>query len=120
MDTLPLNGDVLFAFSDEIDTSVTPKWFDITERPRAEYFLSFENILFGRVYMLVNVEQTDDGNWLATSLEIDSYGVGDTKTDALVNFKSELRDYYIELKEDEDVLGPHLMTELKKLRKYFL
>lgn len=120
MDTLSISRDFGLTLYDEKLTSVTPKWVEIPARPQAEFFLSFENELYGRVYMLVTVEQTDDRNWLATTSEIDSYGVGYSKTNALENFISELRAYYIELKDDEDILGPHLKAELKKLRKYFL
>ena len=68
--------------------------------------------------LTIYTKKIEEGYWIVSSLDLDTYGVGDNKTDAITNFISVLFDYYQELLNEEEILGPHLISELTKLRLY--
>jgi len=104
----------------EQTTSETPRIIGLSNIVNKEFLFSLRNRSVGSKFIQVSVEQTIDGKWLASSPEIDSYGVGFSAEDAKKNFNIEIRSYYIDLITDEEILGPHLKSELEKLKKYFM
>ena len=64
----------------------------------------------------VEIESTDDGYFIASNPEIQTYGVGNTHQEATSDFLNMLVDLFQELTDSEDVLAPHLLKELTYLR----
>lgn len=66
--------------------------------------------------LLLNIQQMNDGSWLATNPQILTHGVGDTPERAAEDFRGMMIDLFKELVRSENVLAPHLKRELDYLR----
>ena len=64
----------------------------------------------------LTITRIEDGGWLAQTPRINTYGYGETVSEAAKDFFSMLNDLYCELKTTEDVLAPHLKHDLDYLR----
>lgn len=69
--------------------------------------------------LILKLGKTSKGYWIATSDEFTTYGNGNSAVAAIQNFVEILEEYYQELIDEEDILGPFLKKELSNLRKYF-
>jgi hypothetical protein len=70
--------------------------------------------------IILNVERTEEGYWLANNPDVLTYGTGDTVKDAVEDFQSMLVDLFLELVESEDILAPDLLQQLEYLRSFLV
>lgn len=64
----------------------------------------------------VIIEYDEDGTIIITDDIINMYGVGDTITEAIKDYKDTIKEYYKDLKENEGMLGHNLRQHLEYLR----
>ena len=69
-----------------------------------------------RAPVQLQLEQSEEGYWIATNPRIMTYGTGDSIEAAATDFLSMLKDLFDELVNSENVLAPHLLEELEYLR----
>jgi len=117
MVTTTLSNKVIFDQNYRSHNSDTiDRFIDIEDSPTiSQYLVSKVN---GSNELLVNVEKSED-IYIASSPYLDVYEVGDNKDEALKSFLVEVGVYFQELKEDENILGPHLREELRTLYRIF-
>jgi hypothetical protein len=70
-----------------------------------------------KVAVLLDMQQMNDGRWLATHSDIMTHGVGDTPERAMQDFQSMMLDLFKELLRSESLLAPHLRRELDYMRE---
>ena len=68
--------------------------------------------------LMVNVERTESGEWIASHPIILTHGYGRSKDEAAVDFIEMVFSLYSDLSEDESILAPHLLEDLNYLREY--
>jgi len=78
--------------------------------PTCSYILRYKE------QIIVNIEQMEDGLWIARNTTIMTHGVGFTCEEALEDYKEMLIDYFKCLVESERALAPHLFRQLELLR----
>ena len=78
-----------------------------------EFLLYFK---YSKQQIILNVEPTEEGLWLASNPRIYTYGSGETSEEAVSDFLNMLSDLYQELLDSEEVLAPHLKQELDYLK----
>lgn len=68
----------------------------------------------------VLVEQTQSGNWAAYHPVILTHGYGKNEIEAAQDFHNMMIDLYVELRDSEDQLAPHLRREFDYLREFIV
>jgi hypothetical protein len=98
------------------DTDSKYRFFsqELDQREVLIFFLSSSQ------YLLITAQKTTQGYWTATSGEFAIYGDGNSVEDAINNYLDLLRDYYLDLDKEENILGPFLQKELSNLRKFLI
>jgi len=74
---------------------------------------SSQDVIFG---IPVIIEYDEDGTIIITDDKINMYGVGDTITEAIKDYKSVVLSYFDDLKLNEKKLGQPLKTHLNYLK----
>ena len=97
-------------------TNTAPVYGSVPLPGRLQYLLADPARRILRTSLLLEVKRMDDGRWLATNPEIMTHGVGNTPDAAVRDYQSMLIDLFLELLESENVLAPHLHSELEQLR----
>jgi len=105
------------AVNPEVDTTGTaPTFEEVPVSPHSSWLLVDPAGRHFRVSVVLDVQRTERGHWLATHPDIMTHGVGRTREAAVRDFQSMLLDLFRELVDSEDVLAPHLRRELRYLR----
>ncbi len=96
-------------------TPPVPQWDMPLHRTASRVLLDPSETLLRRMVVL-DVEPTRDGRWLATNAAIATHGVGDTPDEAVLDFEEMMFGLFRELVRSEEVLAPHLQRQLEYLR----
>lgn len=73
-----------------------------------------------RVFLIplyLTIEKSMKNYWISTSAGISTHGTGRTSKEAAESYVDMILDYYIELRDSEDLLADHLLVELARLRQ---
>ena len=70
--------------------------------------------------ILIRLQEDEDGTYLVTSSTSTMYGHGETSDGAFEDFRKSLRDYFLSLVRDKDILGIPLKRELEELSQVFV
>ncbi|HNS45183.1 MAG TPA: hypothetical protein PKH37_08155 [Alphaproteobacteria bacterium] len=90
-----------------------------TSRPESTQFMLFGRIApdwILRYPLSLTIVPYDLGGYLVSDERVCVYGMGETKSEALDEYKSMLVDLFEELRSSEKVLSPRLLEQLKHLR----
>jgi hypothetical protein len=95
------------------DTQYKPRVFTT---PTCAVMLLGASYLRFRKPIIVLAEYSNEGYWLVTNPDIYTHGMGTSCEEAVNDFENVLFDYFNELVNSEDVLAPHLKSQLNYLK----
>jgi len=69
--------------------------------------------------LYITIEE-QDGTVVATNVDLDAFGYGDTEAEALQDLREVIVETYFDLKANQTNLGPHLQTIWRYLNRIVL
>ena len=100
----------------QVAAGTPPSYTDVKVPSRRFSLLADPRRRILKAPVLLDMQQMNDGRWLATNPGIMTHGVGDTPERATQDFQSMMIDLFKELVRSESVLAPHLKRELDYMR----
>lgn len=101
----------------QVAAGTPPSYADVRVPSRVASLLTDPSRSILRAAVQLDMNQMNDGRWLATSPHIMTHGVGDTPEGAMQDFQSMMLDLFKELVQSESLLAPHLRRELDYMRE---
>ena len=92
---------------------------DVTSRVEAHSLLIPDGYVGGKAIM-VRTQEDEDGSFLVTSHVLTMHGYGDSSESAFEDFRVSLKNHFLSLVRDKDILGVLPRRELEELSKIFV